>query len=56
MLDENFGFTGVNIKGLKYTNNSEYIALLNNDTEPEKNWLEVMINTIWNMHLKAHSL
>ena len=45
-LDRNFGFAGGNIQGLKHTNNSEYIALLNNDTEPEKNWLEHLVNAI----------
>ena len=45
-LDKNSGFAGGNIQGLKHTNNSEYIALLNNDAEPENNWLEVMINTM----------
>ncbi len=45
-LDRNFGFSGGNVQGLKYTNNSEYIALLNNDTEPGKNWLEHLVNAM----------
>ncbi len=46
LLDRNLGFAGGNLQGLKYTNNSKYIALLNNDTEPDKNWLENLVNTM----------
>ncbi len=45
-LDRNFGFAGGNIQGLNYVNNSEYIALLNNDTEPERYWLEHLVNAM----------
>ena len=37
-LGKNLGFAGGSLEGLKHTN-SEYIALLNNDTEPDKEWL-----------------
>jgi GT2 family glycosyltransferase len=37
-LDRNLGFVGGNLKGLDYAVR-EYIALLNNDTVPEKDWL-----------------
>ena len=47
-LDENFGFAGGNIEGLKQTNNSEYIALLNNDAEPDKDWLGTLVNAMKN--------
>ena len=45
-LDRNFGFAGGNIQGLKYADNSEYIALLNNDAEPDKDWLEHLVNAM----------
>ncbi len=45
-LDRNFGFAGGNIQGLKHAHNSEYIALLNNDTEPENNWLEHLVSAM----------
>ena len=45
-LDRNFGFAGGNIQGLNYVNNSEYVALLNNDTEPERYWLEHLVNAM----------
>lgn len=45
-LDRNFGFAGGNMQGLNYVNNSEYIALLNNDTEPERHWLEHLVNAM----------
>jgi GT2 family glycosyltransferase len=37
-LSENLGFTGGNIQGLTHAS-GEYIALLNNDTEPDPAWL-----------------
>jgi len=37
-VEVNLGFAGGNLEGLRHTNN-EYIALLNNDTEPDKKWL-----------------
>jgi GT2 family glycosyltransferase len=45
-LDRNFGFAGGNIQGLKHAHNSEYIALLNNDTEPENNWLKHLVSAM----------
>ncbi len=47
-LDENFGFTGGNIVGLNNANNSLYIALLNNDAEPERDWLGNLVNAMNN--------
>lgn len=47
-LDKNFGFAGGNIEGLKQTNNSEYIALLNNDAEPDKDWLGTLVSAMNN--------
>lgn len=38
LLNRNEGFTGGNLAGLNAAK-SEYIALLNNDTEPDKGWL-----------------
>ena len=37
-LDQNLGFAGGNIEGLRVAE-GEHIALLNNDTKPEENWL-----------------
>lgn len=41
-IKRNVGFAGGNIEGLKQTN-GEYIALLNNDTKPDENWLEELV-------------
>lgn len=41
-LPENTGFAGGNIKGLEIAQ-GEYIALLNNDTHVDQNWLENLI-------------
>lgn len=41
-LNENLGFAGGNLEGLKYAE-GEYIALLNNDTESDKMWLEELV-------------
>lgn len=41
-LTTNTGFTGGNIKGLKYAL-GDYVVLLNNDTEVEKDWLNNLI-------------
>ena len=41
-LPENNGFAGGNIKGLEIAQ-GEYIALLNNDTHVDSNWLECLI-------------
>lgn len=47
-LDKDFGFANANIQGLKRSNNSEYLAFLNNNTEPEKNWLKTQwIVNLW---------
>ena len=37
-LDRNLGFAGGNLEGLKYAK-GKYIALLNNDAEPDERWL-----------------
>lgn len=42
VLNENKGFAGGNIEGLKYAK-GEYIVLLNNDTEVDVNWLKNLI-------------
>jgi GT2 family glycosyltransferase len=44
-VDHNLGFAGGNIKGLKYVE-GEYIALLNNDTEPDEKWLEELVKAM----------
>jgi hypothetical protein len=41
-LGENLGFSGGGLEGLKHAN-GEYIALLNNDTEPDEQWLEQLV-------------
>ena len=41
-LSENFGFAAGNAAGLKESH-GDFIALLNNDARPEKNWLENLI-------------
>jgi len=41
-LEENLGFTGGNIEGLRHAN-GEWIVLLNNDALLCQNWLKVMI-------------
>lgn len=46
-LDDNTGFSGGNIVGLKHAS-GEYIALLNNDTEPDERWLEELVNAMDN--------
>jgi GT2 family glycosyltransferase len=43
--NRNLGFAGGNIEGLKYAN-GEYIALLNNDTEANPDWLKELVKTI----------
>ncbi|HKN19098.1 MAG TPA: glycosyltransferase family 2 protein [Dissulfurispiraceae bacterium] len=42
-LPENRGFTGGNIEGLRHCA-GDYIVLLNNDTEPEKGWLQALVD------------
>ena len=44
-VDRNLGFAGGNIEGLKYAQ-GEYIALLNNDTEPDERWLEELVKAM----------
>lgn len=46
-LDTNLGFTGGNIEGLKHSH-SEYIALLNPDTEVAPDWLESLMRVMDN--------
>jgi len=41
-LGKNCGFAGGNIEGLHHAK-GEYIALLNNDAEPERTWLEELV-------------
>lgn len=44
-LDSNRGFTGGNLAGYEVAK-GRYIALLNNDTRVDKNWLEQMVITM----------
>lgn len=44
-LNINRGFTGGNTEGIKYAK-GEYIALLNNDTEPDDRWLEELVKAM----------
>lgn len=44
-LSRNLGFAGGNIIGLEYTT-GDYIALLNNDTEPSPNWLGELVGAM----------
>jgi|GEM_PF-1015421 GT2 family glycosyltransferase len=41
-LDKNYGFTGGNNRGIKYCS-GEYLALINNDTIMDKNWLKELV-------------
>jgi GT2 family glycosyltransferase len=41
----NLGFAGGNIEGLKHAE-GEYIALLNNDAEPDERWLEELVRAM----------
>ncbi len=43
--ERNLGFAGGNIEGLRHAE-GEYIALLNNDTEPHEKWLEELVKAI----------
>jgi GT2 family glycosyltransferase len=43
--ERNLGFAGGNIEGLKYAQ-GEYIALLNNDAEPDERWLEELVKAM----------
>ena len=42
-LTENRGFTGGNIEGLRHCS-GDYIVLLNNDTEPDRGWLQALVD------------
>lgn len=44
-LHRNTGFTGGNLEGLRHAK-GEYIALLNNDTEADKGWLEELVKAM----------
>ena len=44
-LAQNHGFAGGNNKGLGHTT-GDYIALLNNDTEPDQNWLYELVDAM----------
>ncbi|MDB0439179.1 glycosyltransferase family 2 protein [Clostridioides difficile] len=44
-LDKNYGFSVAVNEGIKLSN-SEYVILLNNDTEVKKDWIENLIKTI----------
>lgn len=50
-LENNRGFTGGGIAGLKAVS-GEYVALLNNDATPEKEWLEELVGAM-NAHPEA---
>src|SRR5215212_8136459 len=43
-LDDNRGFSAAVNAGIK-TSEAEYVALLNNDTEPDPFWLEALVRT-----------
>ena len=45
VLDKNYGFSVAVNRGIRESN-SEYVALLNNDTELDKNWLEELVKCI----------
>ena len=44
-LKKNLGFAGGNLEGLRHAN-AEYIALLNSDAEPEKEWLAELVKAM----------
>ncbi len=44
-LKKNLGFAGSSLVGLRHTN-GEYVALLNNDTEPDERWLEELVTAM----------
>lgn len=45
VLDKNYGFSIAVNRGIKESN-SEYVVLLNNDTELDKNWLKELVKCI----------
>lgn len=53
-LDKNYGFTGAINRGVKYAK-TEFVALLNNDTEVDSHWLQELVKTI-NQHLEVASV
>lgn len=44
-LNKNLGFTGGNLEGYRYAR-GEYIALLNNDTKPDRKWLQEIVKAM----------
>jgi hypothetical protein len=46
-LETNRGFAGGNIEGMKYAD-GRFVALLNNDTIPDKTWLEELVTNMEN--------
>jgi len=44
-LSKNLGFAGGNLEGLSHTR-GEYVALLDNDTEPDERWLEELVEVM----------
>lgn len=46
-LNTNVGFSGGNLEGLKHAN-GEFVALLNNDADPDKEWLGELVKTMDN--------
>lgn len=44
-LERNLGFASGNIEGLKYSE-GEYIALVNNDAEPDERWLAELVKAM----------
>jgi hypothetical protein len=46
-LDSNHGFAGGNVEGMKHAL-GRFVALLNNDTKPDKAWLEELVTRMEN--------
>lgn len=46
-LNKNLGFAGGNLEGFRYAR-GEYIALLNNDAEPNEKWLQELVTAMDN--------
>lgn len=44
-INRNLGFSGGNNAGLEYAK-GEFVALLNNDTEPHQNWLQELVKSM----------
>ncbi len=47
LLKRNMGFAGGNLEGIRHAD-GEYVALLNNDTEPDKGWLGELVKAMDN--------